>query len=254
MEHAKKMLLIEPSLIEKLNQTSNVDNHTSRLDTEMKKILNSNMDDRKKCILYLQMLNRYLHFNEENRRPIELPIIDQNVEFTETNIKSENEPKESVSQKTSKEEETNEESTTSQIEPLYSISRILDTIPKTYSKKGESLLHLISLSKNKIHWDEDGTVVIDNKKIVGSNILDLINDVLRPLKRDDPLGWKSFSSALYDIKIPLMYLGNPKRIKYINELKSKKLGEISSEEEFHTPTKYIKKVRKKLDWEKWTPY
>lgn len=50
MEHAKKMLLIEPSLLEKINQSTHSDTPTSRLDIEMKNILDSNMDDRKKMI------------------------------------------------------------------------------------------------------------------------------------------------------------------------------------------------------------
>lgn len=49
------MVLIEPSLIEKLNQ-HNSDNPTSRLiDTEMKNILNTNIDDRKKISSIVDM-------------------------------------------------------------------------------------------------------------------------------------------------------------------------------------------------------
>lgn len=256
MEHAKKMLLIEPSLLEKNNQSTHSDTPTSRLDIEMKNILDSNMDDRKKMILYLQILQRYLRFNEENRRPIELPIISQNTDIPETNIKGEAQVKDSVSSKTLKEEGQQKVNKAEQSNFVYSTSEILNSIPKTYSKKGEILLNLISFSSNKINWNDNGTVIIDNKQIPGSNIVDLINDSLRPLKRSDPIGWEEFAKALKDIRIPLFYLGNPKRIDYIKTLTLKDLGEISTDEELVTPSnKYnLKKIRKKLDWEKWTPY
>ena len=141
---------------------------------------------------------------------------------------------------------------------------------------------MISSSKNKISWEDDGTVVIDNEKIPGSNIVDLVNDLLRPLKRNEPIGWENFAKALKDIKIPLTYIGNPKRTAFINKLKLSDLGGYTTDEEFTTPTnkqavklphkqqlkenstddeisassttKYRKKLRNKLDWEKWSPY
>lgn len=39
------------------------------------------------------------------------------------------------------------------------------------------------MSKSKINWDDKGTVVIDNVIIPESNIVDLVNDFLRPLKK-----------------------------------------------------------------------
>lgn len=289
MEHAKKMLLIEPSLIERLNQHSNVDNPIARLETEMKNVLNANMDDRKKSILYLQILSRYLHLVEKERQPFEIPIISKNIELSDDSVKGNTSYKNkntdtqgSVVAQTSDEEEKYEESTTSYGSPLYSTNQILSLIPKSYTKKGELLLNLISSSKNKISWEDDGTVVIDNEKIPGSNIVDLVNDLLRPLKRNEPIGWENFAKALKDIKIPLTYIGNPKRTAFINKLKLSDLGGYTTDEEFTTPTnkqavklphkqqlkenstddeisassttKYRKKLRNKLDWEKWSPY
>lgn len=50
MEHVKKMLLVEPSLIDKISQKNvgdGMNNPKSRLDVEMQNILKSNDDDRK---------------------------------------------------------------------------------------------------------------------------------------------------------------------------------------------------------------
>lgn len=85
-------------------------------------------------------------------------------------------------------------------------------IPKTYAKKGELLFNLLSLSKIKVRWNDDGTVFIENNKITGSNIIDLINDILRPLKKTgDPIGWEEFAKTLKDLNIPLTYIGNTEK-------------------------------------------
>ncbi|KAH9629435.1 hypothetical protein HF086_013349 [Spodoptera exigua] len=168
--------------------------------------------------------------------------------------------KSSVDAESLLEEKGSIKSIESEVNPLYSPTQILSLIPKTYNKKGESLLNLIGISKSKIRWDNEGTVIIDNEKIPGSNIVDLINDSLRPLKKSDPVGWDRFAKALKDIKVPLTYIGNPKRCEFINQLQAKDLNKTSEIEvqEFSTPSSGEKrsttKIRKKIDWEKWTPY
>lgn len=265
MEHTKKMLLVEPSLIDKINErNASHENPKSRLDTEMQNILKSNDDDRKKWILYLQTLQRYLHFTREDRQSYQLPIITSNMDSSETLLKkeqydksSDSYTKEPIVDHTLNEEVVHKESDTVQNKTIYSKKQILSLIPKSYIKKGESLLDFLLTNQNKVHWNDDGTVLVDNNKISGSNIVDLVNDSLRPLKKSDPIGWEKFAKALKDLKVPLTYIGNPKRSDYINQLRLKSFEEISGDEEYSTPTsekKYIRKLKKKIDWEKWTPY
>ncbi|CAG4956759.1 unnamed protein product [Colias eurytheme] len=109
------------------------------------------------------------------------------------------------------EEKGSIQSIESEANPLYSPTQILSLIPKTYNKKG-------------------------------SNIVDLINDSLRPLNKSDPIGWDRFAKALKDIKLPLTYIGNPKRCEFINQLQAKdsdlllnKTSEIEVQE-FSTPS------------------
>lgn len=265
MENAKKMILIEPALIEKLKQENKVTSNLSRLDIEMQNIMNSKTEDRKKWMLYLQTLQRYLHFTEEDRQPLRLPIYSDtsNEDSNGSKIGFKNKDrdlKSSVDAESLLEEKGSIKRIESEANPLYSPTQILSLIPKTYNKKGESLLNLIGASKSKIRWDNEGTVIIDNEKIPGSNIVDLINDSLRPLKKSDPIGWDRFAKALKDIKVPLTYIGNPKRCEFINQLQAKDLNKTSEIEvqEFSTPSsgdkRSITKIRKKIDWEKWTPY
>lgn len=257
MEHAKKMLLIDPSVIEKIQQHNAVDSPMSRLDTEMQNILKSEMDDRKKCILYLQILQRYLHFTEGERQPIQLPLVsrmevsDSDVDNsgydTVDNKNSEINVKDSVTVYPSIEDEQQENYKKS----IYSPNNILSLIPKTYIKKGERLLYLLSTNHHKIRWDNDGTITVDNKEIPGSNIVDLVNDCLRPLKRSDPIGWEKFAKALKDIKIPQIYIGNKKRLDYIKLLQEKEPTD-KGEEFFSTPLS--SRTKRNIDWEKWNPY
>lgn len=265
MENAKKMILIEPGLIEKLKQENKVNSNLSRLDIEMQNIMNSKTEDRKKWMLYLQTLQRYLHFTEEDRQPLRLPIYSDtsNEDLNESKIVFKNKDRELksiVDADSLLEENGSMKSKENNTNPLYTPTQILSLIPKSYNKKGQLLLNLVGTNKSKIHWDNEGTVIIDNEKIPGSNIVDLINDSLRPLKRSDPIGWDRFAKALKDIKVPLTYIGNPKRCEFINQLRAKDLNKTSEieDQEFSTPNsgdqKFMNKIRKKIDWEKWTPY
>ncbi|CAG4960065.1 unnamed protein product [Colias eurytheme] len=49
---------------------------------------------------------------------------------------------------------------------------ILNLIPKTYIRKGELLIETIQNHKDKLQWNRNGTVVISEKEIPGSNIID----------------------------------------------------------------------------------
>lgn len=264
MDNAKKMLLIEPSLLEKLKQPSTNDTPLSRLDLEMQNILNSNIEDRKKCTIYLQTLQRYLNFTKEDRQPLHIPIlntVDENYLGNESKVNNKNEKTESnnaVSSEASTKEVNFEENSNAPTKSFYTSKYILSLIPKTYLHKGKLLLEFVTLNNNKIIWDETGTVIINNQKVPGSNIVDLVNDTLRPLKKSDPIGWEKFAEALKDIKVPLTYIGNPNRHEFISHLQAKKTDEITSADElFSTPVssnKFVKKIKKKVDWEKWTPY
>lgn len=131
MDHAKKMLLIEPSLIKNMNQYNNlhkVENSTSRLGTEMQNIFNSNIDDRKKCILYLQILQRYLQFTEKDREPLRVSI---NTPDSEDSNKNNNvNVKDLVATQTSNNDVKQLESSKIQRNPLYTTTHLLSLIPK----------------------------------------------------------------------------------------------------------------------------
>ena len=49
------------------------------------------------------------------------------------------------------------------------------------------------------------------KSIPGSNIIDLVNDVIRHRKGSEPTGWQAFAEGLRDINIPQDVIGNRER-------------------------------------------
>lgn len=266
MENCKKMLLITPETMEKLKKESISETPLSRLDNEMQNILKTKMQDREKWKLYLQVLQRFLHFSGEQRLPLHVPIISQvNSNATGDSMETQNKYEEHEE----KPKILNEPLMTKDVhradiisKNLYSPEHLLKLIPKSYSRKGELVLKLLTENQNKICWNDNGVISINNQEVKGSNIGYLINDILRPLQKiKDPLGWEKFADLLRDLKIPLSCIGNPERLSYVRKsmLKDFRVSSQSNTPESDieprtTPKKTEQKIRKKIEWEKWTPY
>jgi len=61
MEHAKKLMLVEP----KLFRASMREKTLSRLDEEIENTLNSELSDSDKALKYIDALRRYKYYGEE---------------------------------------------------------------------------------------------------------------------------------------------------------------------------------------------
>lgn len=192
MEHARKMVLIAPEAIERLKQSNTESGDiTSHLDDDMKAALNSRLPDHEKWTLYQQVLQRYLHFKNQQRGPIQMSIT-EDLPATPNNDNIEEKRYEDVDDTTV----------------------IIDTLPKTYRSKAKLLLQRLMADKS-VTWNKLGSVSINNVEIPNSNITDLIGDVLRPRKHSSPIGWQKFSIALKNINIPDELIGNPRRREFI---------------------------------------
>lgn len=263
MENTKKMILIEPEVIEKLKKENynGSFNNLSNLDEEMHKVLSTKLEDREKCSLYLQILQRYLYFVGKDRKPLQLPIIsfDETKDTKKDDVKSEMLDHKDILIKT--------DGPSSDVSDASKKIQLLQLLPKSYKTKGELLVDILLKNKDKIYWNKNGTVFIDNKEVVNSNIVDLLGDVVRPLKNSSPVGWAHFALALKDLQVPLSYIGNPRRATYINVIKNspnqmlktnKSKVESLTSPEYSTPRSSQPvakhKTNKKIDWERWTPY
>ena len=56
-------------------------------------------------------------------------------------------------------------------------------------------------------WDEQATVKLYGQPVPGSDMIDLVNDVLRHRKGIEPTGWQSFAEGLRRFNIPLDIVG-----------------------------------------------
>ena len=87
--------------------------------------------------------------------------------------------------------------------------RIMDSVPTTMKKKARLLMSMLQDHTN-LSWDEDGTVKMYGQPIPGSNIIDLVNDVLRQRKGIEPTGWQPFAEGLKAMNVPQDFVGNKK--------------------------------------------
>ncbi|GFR61123.1 hypothetical protein ElyMa_001837900 [Elysia marginata] len=174
---------------------------TKSLDNEISAVLeDEHSTDSEKLLQYHQLLHRYLtRHNQLTHRPLgklELPD-------TET--------KENPSFNSSRMEQ-----------------RIIESVPLTMKKKAKLLLDHLKDAEN-IGWNEQSELVVRGKTIQGSNLSDLVNDVLRQRKNSAaPQGWETFARALNEINTPRELVGHQARWDFMKR-ENKKRGNHGDE-------------------------
>ncbi|GFY22997.1 uncharacterized protein TNCV_2182581 [Trichonephila clavipes] len=120
---------------------------------------------RRKTILYLQVLQKYTHFSNENRRESEsVP--------NETSL-SENQETESL-------KENLKESVVKTEKEVFE-DEVFRIVPARYKEKANNIFQFLKLQES-VSWNSDGEIIYKNTVIPGSNIAFLVNDFLRNLK------------------------------------------------------------------------
>ncbi len=89
--------------------------------------------------------------------------------------------------------------TTSEIE-----ADVVDTVPKTMQGKARRLMERM---KRNMSWTTRGELIHEGAPIVGSNVVDLVNDVLRK-RKTDPTGWQPFARQLRAEDVSQQYVGS----------------------------------------------
>jgi len=171
MSQFQKMILVpEQASAQMVSSIKSSESHQARLDQEMQEILNrSDLTSQEKWKMYQQALHRYLQHTPQANKPITLPLVE-----------SDSTPSVSAN-------------------PLFQL--ILDSVPKTLSRKTGVLLNLMHAS-NRISWDPTGVVSIDKNVLPGTNIIDLVNEVVRKRKPRNPPGIQTFRQLLQEINVP----------------------------------------------------
>ena len=90
---------------------------------------------------------------------------------------------------------------------------VVDTVPKTMQVKARRLMERL---KRDIAWTARGELIHEGVPFVGSNVVDLVNDLLRE-RKTDPIGWQPFARQLRAINLPMELIGNTSRRAYIRQ-------------------------------------
>jgi hypothetical protein len=74
-------------------------------------------------------------------------------------------------------------------------------------------------SSPDISWNEKGELKYKGETVQGSNVVDLVNDVLRKRKYFNPQGWETFGEALRETNVPQNLIGHEDHWRYITQTK-----------------------------------
>lgn len=201
MEHARKMALVDPRLLETLRSppppTDTVGKVMQGLDVEMTSILDQkDLNDGDKVKLYNQVLQRYNHLSDRrDKQPTRVVVVNDDA-TTETATPE----KPAVAPATAA--------------PSAVEADIVDSVPKTMKVKAKKLMDRL---KTQLSWTDRGELLHDGTPVPGSNMVDLVNDVLRKRRKSDPVGWQAFAQQLKRINLPMELVGNVERRRYIRQ-------------------------------------
>ena len=90
--------------------------------------------------------------------------------------------------------------------------QIIDSVPKTMQNRAKLLIQKLKDHSDVISWNDNGQLVLEGSIVPNSNIVDLVNDVMRKRKGFNPEHSNTFTKALAKINVPEDYLRNPDRI------------------------------------------
>ena len=203
MEHAKKMILVEPRVLEGLSRNPPVEDATNRdlqeTSQSMKDILDSDGSAYDKANAYQQALWGFLkRFEQYKDRPL-----------GKVQLTSDSKPSSSTSK-------SGDEANTLEDESGV-VRDVIASVGKVYRNKAERLIQRLKLNP-RVKWNELGELEYDGRVINQSNLTDLVKDVLRKSKAPAPTGWDVFADALRQVNVAQDLVGNPKRWDYIRKI------------------------------------
>lgn len=205
MKNSGKMIMVPESTFnamqqqpQQILQPSMV--QMSNLDQEMNTVLsNPNLSTDLKLAEYEQLLRRYRFIRDkEYARPML--------------VQSVNEPPAPIPSPSPQEQQT-----------IFPTNTILDSLPYTLQRKATLLLDYIRQNPKKFKLSERNEIIIDGNKLDGSNITDLVHEVVRNRVLRDIPGSKEFASSLQEINIPQEALATTDRLNLLQQPPSRRL-------------------------------
>ena len=190
MTHVRKMALVDPRLLETLRAPTQppVDVTLRDLDAEMTSILDrADVNASEKVRLYNQTLLRYNDMSKIlANKPTRVVMVNDEKVANEVNKEQEND----------------------------TASEIVSTLPKSLQMKARVLTTRL---KKMVDWNARGELLHEGRAIPGSNITDLVHDLVRRRKTFEPIGWQQLASQLHGSNIPMELVGNVARRQQIQK-------------------------------------
>ena len=189
MEKSKKYVLVPEERLQHF-----AEDHLSDLDKQLHAILiQKGLTDHEKSSLYLQTLQKFVKFPLPVIQP-ENPVEKESPPETISSIKAE-----------SPTEETDIE------------KDVLSTVPRNNKKLAHDMLKFLRDHRDSVSWTPQKHVVVKGHVIPNSNIVNLINFVLRS-RRKGPRGHSLFVNMLKELNVPDDFIRNP----YLKNVKKEK--------------------------------
>lgn len=191
MNQTKKLLLVDSDALHRLQTPAPASSSYNDLDQAMQNILAMNgVSDREKWGMYNQQLLRFLTKVEDSRKPLELPITD-----VRPSDKAEG------------------PSSTPKINLL---QRVENEIPPKYRQKSRALYHFLH-SLDNLSWDSLGRISINGTLYDGSNLIDIIGDLMRARQHSEPVAIAPVLGLLKTANVARELIGNKRRWEAIQE-------------------------------------
>jgi hypothetical protein len=135
---------------------------------------------------------------------------------------------------------------------------ILESVPSAIRYKAKRLIRIVK-ENPQLAWNERGELVYKQTTIVGSNIVELFNDVLKQKRagEDKPRGWKEFAEGLTESNdVSKDLISNYASWKVINERRrpTSPVAHVPSAETSARKSRSITRTRarhRRISWEEY---
>ena len=185
MVHVRKMALVDPRLLETLLTPIQLPTYTnlSDLDSELTIILDkTGIHVSEKVRMCNQALLRYNGMAKMSAtKPTPVVVVKEKETPTTTDIMGE----------------------------------VVMTLPNALQEKGRQLVSRLKTTQ----WNDRGELLHEWMVVPGSNLVDLVHDLLRKRKTSDFIGWQQFGSQMRAANIPMELVGNVARRRHIQQRK-----------------------------------
>ena len=86
--------------------------------------------------------------------------------------------------------------------------QIIDSVSKTMQNRAKLLIQKLKDHSDVISWTDNGQLVLEGSIVPNSNMVDLVNDIMRKRKGFNPEHSSTFAIALAKINVPKDYVRN----------------------------------------------